>query len=208
MAPWCCDHSAWAEMTLQQQSVRYLPELYSNFCLCQCSSRLLCSGSGLLDAEGLHPSHYIPGMFRLPFCMCDFNLTPKHLHQFGPIPVSRVGWDPSKHSLLNTCTQTAVWGHLPAVVLWLIQREKQFLPTVVIFNTIVDRILAHPGISAACAAMQGSFNIHAALIRSLALAHEQHLRHIAGHAPIEALCCLLASIRLALVRHAGLKNRR
>lgn len=123
-------------------------------------------------------------------------------------PVSRVGWDPSKHSLLNTRAQTAVWGHFPAVVLWLIQREKQFLPTVVIFNTIVDHILAHRGISTACAAMQGSFNIHAALIWSLALAHEKHLRHIAGHAPIEALCCLLALIRLTLVRHAGLKNRR
>lgn len=86
-----------------------------------------------------------------------------------------------------------------------IQRD---LPTVVVFNAVIDWILAHPGVSSACAPVQRGFHIRAAVIRSLALAHDQHLSHVAGHAPIEALCCLLASIRAALARRAGLEKGR
>lgn len=88
-------------------------------------------------------------------------------------------------------------------------KERQELPTVVVFNTLVDRILAHPGLfSTGAGTVQSRFHVHAALVRSLALTHDQRLGHIAGHAPIEAAGCPLASIGAAAFRRAGLENRR
>lgn len=86
--------------------------------------------------------------------------------------------------------------------------ERRELPTVVVFNAITDRVQAHPGLLPARAPVQGGFHVRAAQVRSFALAHDQHLGHVGGHAPVEAAGRPLAPVGAAALAGAGLEDGR
>lgn len=80
------------------------------------------------------------------------------------------------------------------------------VPTSPVLYTLDNCFLADPGLVSACPAVQSSFHLHAGLIRSLTLAHDQHLCHTVRHAAVELTGGLPAAVSVALPRRACVKN--
>ena len=80
------------------------------------------------------------------------------------------------------------------------------LPADTIIKTLLHSLLADPGLVCTLAAVQRRFHQQAALIGSVALAHDQHLRHIVRHAPVEVPRHFLAEVSVARVCRARLEH--